>query len=68
MQPSAYSAEVFPLSVREVGMSAAVATANFWAVVLSVTFPGLLEAAAEEGAFQLYGILNLLAWVQHPEV
>ena len=61
--PSAYSAEVFPLSVREIGMSAAVATANFWAAILSVTFPGLLEAAGEEGAFQLYGILNLLAWV-----
>ena len=60
--PSAYSAEVFPLGVREVGMSAAVATANFWAAVLSVTFPGLLEGVGEEAAFQLYGILNLMAW------
>lgn len=61
--PSAYSAEVFPLSHREVGMSLAVATANFWAAVLSVTFPGLLSGLGSEGTFELYGVLNLVAWV-----
>lgn len=37
--PFTYSAEVFPLSHREVGMSWAVATCLFWAAVLSITFP-----------------------------
>lgn len=59
--PCAYSAEVFPLSHREVGMSLAVATANFWAAVLSVTFPGLLSGLGSEGTFELYAGLNLVA-------
>ena len=41
--PCAYSAEVYPLSVREVGMASAVSTAALWATVLSLTFPVLLE-------------------------
>lgn len=40
--PFTYSAEVFPLSHREVGMSWAVATCLFWAAVLSITFPKIL--------------------------
>ena len=59
--PSAYSAEVFPLSHREVGMGLAVATANFWAAVLSLTFPGLLAGLGSAGAFELYAALNVLA-------
>ena len=61
--PSAYSAEVFPLSHREIGMSLAVATANFWAAVLSLTFPGLLAGLGSERTFELYAMLNLLALV-----
>lgn len=59
--PSAYSAEVFPLSHREVGMSLAVATANIFAAVLSVTFPVLLSGLGSEGTFGLYAVLNLVA-------
>lgn len=59
--PCAYSAEVFPLSHREVGMSFAVSTANFWAAILSVTFPGLLSGLGSEGTFDLYAGLNLVA-------
>lgn len=59
--PNTYCAEVFPLSHREVGMSMAVATANFWASVLSVTFPRMLTALKPQGAFILYAFLNLLA-------
>lgn len=61
--PSAYSAEVFPLSHREVGMSFAVATANFWAAVLSLTFPELLAWLGSGGAFELYAVLNVVAFV-----
>ena len=60
--PCAYSAEIYPLPVREVGMSFAVATASMWATVLSLTFPTLLERLGQQGTFELYAALNLLAW------
>lgn len=58
-----YSAEVFPLSHRELGMSWAVATNNFWASVLSITFPRLLGAFKPQGAFGFYAGLNIVALV-----
>lgn len=58
-----YSAEVFPLSHREIGMSWAVATNNFWASVLSLTFPRMLIAMTATGAFGFYAGLNLVALV-----
>lgn len=61
--PFAYSAEVFPLSHREVGMSWAVATNNFWASILSLTFPRMLKALRPQGAFGFYAFLNALAFV-----
>lgn len=59
--PNTYSAEVFPLSHREIGMSMAVATTNVWASLLSVTFPRILASLKPQGAFFLYAVLNLLA-------
>ncbi|KIW11047.1 hypothetical protein PV08_10346 [Exophiala spinifera] len=59
--PNAYSAEVFPLSHRELGMGFAVATANFWAAVLSLTFPRILAGLGSQGAFTLYAFLNVVA-------
>lgn len=56
-----YSAEVFPLSHREVGMSWAVATNNFWAAVLSLTFPAMLQKFGPQGAFGFYAGLNVVA-------
>jgi len=61
--PFTYSAEVFPLSHREVGMAWAVATNNFWASVLSLSFPYMLNAFTPQGAFGFYAALNLLALV-----
>lgn len=52
--PFTYSAEVFPLSHREVGMAFAVATNLFWASVLSLTFPRLVAAFTVTGAFGFY--------------
>ncbi|KAK4937616.1 hypothetical protein LTR28_009784, partial [Elasticomyces elasticus] len=60
--PFTYSAEVFPLSHREVGMSWAVATCLFWAAVLSITFPRMLDAMTPTGAFCFYAGLNLIAF------
>jgi MFS family permease len=61
--PPAYSAEVFPLSHREVGMSFAIATANTWATVLSLTFPRIAAALGPQGAFTLYAVLNVVAFI-----
>lgn len=61
--PFAYSAEVFPLSHREVGMSWAVSTCLFWAAVLSITFPRILSSLGVLGAFCLYAGLNVVAFV-----
>lgn len=52
--PFTYSAEVFPLSHREVGMGWAVATNLFWAAVLSITFPRLLTELGPVSAFGFY--------------
>jgi len=61
--PFTYSAEVFPLTHREMGMSFAVATNLFWASVLSVTFPRILHAFGAVGAFGFYAGLNVVAFV-----
>ena len=59
--PFTYSAEVFPLSHREVGMAWAVATCLFWAAVLTITFPAILNAFTVVGAFGFYAGLNVIA-------
>lgn len=61
--PFTYSAEVFPLSHREVGMSFAVATCLFWAAILSISFPFLLAKTGTVGAFGFYAGLNAVAFV-----
>lgn len=61
--PFTYSAEVFPLSHREVGMGFAVATCLFWGGVLSMTFPWLLRDAKVVGAFGMYAGLNVVALI-----
>ncbi|KAH7106622.1 hypothetical protein BKA62DRAFT_687681 [Auriculariales sp. MPI-PUGE-AT-0066] len=61
--PFAYSAEVFPLSHREVGMAFAVATCLFWAAVLGITFPFMLASFGPQGAFGFYAGLNVVAFV-----
>lgn len=60
--PFTYSAEVFPLSHREVGMGFAVATCLGWSSVLSITFPRLLKAFGPPGAFGFYSALNAVAF------
>ncbi|KAK4499475.1 hypothetical protein PRZ48_009990 [Zasmidium cellare] len=55
------SAEAFPLSHCEIGMSFAVATNNFWAAVLSLTFPRMLRALGATGSFGFYAAMNVVA-------
>ncbi|KFX93397.1 hypothetical protein O988_06847 [Pseudogymnoascus sp. VKM F-3808] len=61
--PFAYSAEVFPLSHREVGMGWAVATCFFWAAILSIFLPLMLVAMSPTGVFCFYAGTNLIAFV-----
>lgn len=61
--PFTYSAEVFPLSHREVGMAFAVATCLFWAAVLSITFPVMLGSLGVMGTLWFYAGLNIAALV-----
>jgi len=58
-----YGAEVFPLSHSEMGMSWAIATNNFWATALSLTFPRMLSAMGATGAFGFYAGLNIVALI-----
>ncbi|KAJ5651180.1 uncharacterized protein N7484_004903 [Penicillium longicatenatum] len=61
--PFTYSAEVFPLSHREVGMAWAVSVCLGFAAVLSITFPRMLYAMGATGAFGFYAGLNVTALV-----
>lgn len=61
--PFTYSAEVFPLSHREIGMGFAVATCLFWAAVLGISFPFLLASTHTVGAFGVYAGFNAIAFV-----
>ncbi|KAH6662990.1 hypothetical protein B0J14DRAFT_570681 [Halenospora varia] len=61
--PFAYSAEVFPLSHREVGMGWAVATCLFWACVLTMFLPLMLSAMGTTGVFCFYAGTNIVALV-----
>ncbi|KAK0554663.1 hypothetical protein OC846_001997 [Tilletia horrida] len=60
--PFTYSAEVFPLAQREQGMAWAVATCLFWAAVLSITFPAMLNVMKPWGAILFYAGLNMVAF------
>lgn len=61
--PFAYSAEVFPLSHREVGMGWAVATCLFWACVLTLFLPLMLSAMGTTGVFCFYAGTNIVALI-----
>ncbi|KAJ7586385.1 hypothetical protein C8J56DRAFT_828274 [Mycena floridula] len=61
--PFTYSAEVFPLTHREMGMSWAVFINFFFAAVLSLTFPRILAAFGTVGAFCFYAGLNIVAFI-----
>ncbi|KAK3696870.1 hypothetical protein LTR37_017776 [Vermiconidia calcicola] len=57
-----YSAEVFPTIQREQGMAWVVCINNTFAGVLGLTFPAMVTAMTNVGAFGFYAGLNLIAW------
>ncbi|KAM0286087.1 hypothetical protein ACHAQH_001095 [Verticillium albo-atrum] len=60
--PFTYSAEVYPLEVRSLGMSIATATTWFFNFVLAFTFPMLRKAFTSTGAFSWYAVWNLVGF------
>ncbi|KAH8918921.1 hypothetical protein BT69DRAFT_1322488 [Atractiella rhizophila] len=60
--PFTYSAEAFPLYVRELGMSYATALTWFFNFVVAITFPPLIGAFTPTGAFGWYAAWNIVGW------
>ncbi|KAI5997230.1 hypothetical protein F5J12DRAFT_746075 [Pisolithus orientalis] len=60
--PLTYSAEVFPLYIRNIGMSFATAVKWFWNFVLSVTWPSLFLEFKPQGAFGWYAAWCVVLW------
>jgi len=60
--PFTYSAEAFPLHVRDVGMSWATATTWCFNFILSFTWPHLLTAFKPQGAFGWYAGWCIIGW------
>ncbi|KAI6002398.1 hypothetical protein F5J12DRAFT_894166 [Pisolithus orientalis] len=61
--PFVYSAEAFPLYIRDIGMSFATATTWFWNFTLSVTWPSMSNAFKPQGAFGWYAAWCMILWV-----
>ncbi|KAL8975235.1 MAG: hypothetical protein Q9197_000538 [Variospora fuerteventurae] len=61
--PFTYSAEAFPLYIREYGMAFATATTWGFNFILSLTWPALEEAFTTTGAFGWYAGWNFFGWV-----
>jgi hypothetical protein len=60
--PFSYSAEAFPMQVRDVGMSWATATTWCFNFILSFTWPRLVRAFKPEGAFGWYAAWCVVLW------
>lgn len=60
--PFTYSAEAFPVHVRDVGMSWATATTWCFNFILSFTWPSLQRAFTSQGAFGWYAAWCAVLW------
>lgn len=61
--PFTYSAEAFPLHLRDVGMSFSTAICWGFNAILSITWPALVQAFTTTGAFGWYAAWNFMAVV-----
>lgn len=60
--PFTYSAEAFPLYIRNLGMSFATATCFFFNFILAFTWPRLQHAFTPTGAFGWYAAWNVIGF------
>ncbi|PLN74730.1 putative MFS myo-inositol transporter [Aspergillus taichungensis] len=61
--PFTYSAEAFPLYIRDIGMSFATATTWGFNFIISLTWPALVKAFTPQGAFGWYAAWNFVGWI-----
>ncbi|OAQ70921.2 sugar porter (SP) family MFS transporter [Pochonia chlamydosporia 170] len=61
--PFTYSAEAFPLHIRDIGMSSSTAITWGFNFIISFSWPALVEAYGNTGAFCWYAAWNLFGWV-----
>lgn len=61
--PFTYSAEAFPLYIRDLGMGFATATCWFFNFMLAFTWPRLRNAFTVTGAFGFYAAWNIVGWL-----
>ncbi|KAJ3881778.1 MFS sugar transporter [Lentinula edodes] len=60
--PFTYSAEAFPLYVRDIGMSFATAVLWFFNFIIALTFPRLIGAFKPQGAFGWFAGWNVIGF------
>ncbi|KIK67041.1 hypothetical protein GYMLUDRAFT_37077 [Collybiopsis luxurians FD-317 M1] len=61
--PFTYSAEAFPLYVRDMGMSFATAVTWFFNFVIAITVPRLIGAFTPQGTFGWFAAWNMIGFV-----
>lgn len=61
--PFTYSAEAFPLYIRDTGMSFATATCWGFNFIISLTWPPLVDAFSNPGGFAWYAFWNFFGFV-----
>ena len=61
--PFSYSAEAFPIQVRDVGMSWATATTWCFNFLVSFSWPALVSAFKPQGAFGWYAAWCIILWI-----
>lgn len=60
--PFTYSAEAFPLYIRDLGMGWATATCWCFNFILALTWPSILKAFKPQGAFGWYAAWNIIGF------
>ncbi|KAM0266944.1 hypothetical protein ACHAPA_006330 [Fusarium lateritium] len=61
--PFTYSAEAFPLHIRDIGMASSTAITWGFNFIISFTWPALRRSFGDTGAFSWYGAWNIFGWV-----
>ncbi|KFA68285.1 hypothetical protein S40285_06633 [Stachybotrys chlorohalonatus IBT 40285] len=61
--PFTYSAEAFPLHIRDIGMSSSTAVTWGFNFIISFSWPPLQSAFGDPGAFCWYAAWNIFGWV-----
>ncbi|KAH6968229.1 hypothetical protein DER45DRAFT_3749 [Fusarium avenaceum] len=61
--PFTYSAEAFPLHIRDIGMASSTAITWGFNFIISFTWPALRRSFGDTGAFSWYGAWNIFGWI-----